>query len=190
MPPHAGRVRRRLGRRTGALTVGPWSPDWLPDLSGRRLTAIRAARRGAVAAAAIFGTAAAIAVMLNPAVALDQPVLRVGSALLVAAGSIPGLALLGAALTSSALDSRPTALVAALAMGLAAPTAAAVSAMIGVFVIVGLVRGIGPGFEIAGQTLEAGVEAALGIAPLLVLASSAWVLVVRRWAPHAAIPSA
>ena len=35
--------------------MGPWDPNWRPDPTGRRLEAIRAARRGALAAAVIFG---------------------------------------------------------------------------------------------------------------------------------------
>ena len=36
--------------------MGPWDPNWRPDPTGRRLEAIRVARRGALAAAVIFGT--------------------------------------------------------------------------------------------------------------------------------------
>ena len=35
--------------------MGPWDPNWRPDPTGHRLVAIRAARRGAIVAAVIFG---------------------------------------------------------------------------------------------------------------------------------------
>lgn len=164
--------------------MGPWSPDWRPDLTGRRLIAIRAARRGALIAAPLFGVAVAIAVLLAPGVDAVRQDLRIGFAIIVATGSVPGLALLGAVLTPSVLDDRLTAAVAGVAMGIAAPTAAAFSAMIGVFIAVGLASGVGPGFDLAGQTLETGVEAALGVAPLIAAVSAVWVVAVRRWAPR------
>lgn len=164
--------------------MGPWSPDWRPDLTGQRLVAIRAARRGALFGAVLFGVTVAIAVMLAPAVEVARDDLRLGFAIVVATGSIPGLGLLGAILTPSALEGRVTSIVAGVAMGIAAPTAAAFSAMIGVFVAVGLVSGFSQGVDVAGQTLDTGVEAAIGVAPLIVVASAAWVVAVRRWAPR------
>ena len=41
--------------------MGPWDPNWRPDPTGRRLVAIRAARRGALAAAVIFGSLEVVA---------------------------------------------------------------------------------------------------------------------------------
>jgi len=160
--------------------VGPWSPDWRPDLTGRRLLAIHAARRGALVAAAVFAVGVAIASMLAPEVATDQPASRIAAAVVIAVGSMPGLGLLGAALTSAALDDRATAVVAAIAIGIAAPTAAVASAMIGVFVIVGFVAGVGEAAEMAGLTLQAGVRAAIRIAPLLAVLSIGWVAILRR----------
>lgn len=161
--------------------MGPWSPDWRPDLTGRRLLAIRAARRGALVAASGFAVAVAIASMLAPEIEIDQPAPRIAASLIVAVGSMPGLGLLGAALTSAALDDRASAAVAAIALALAAPTAAVASAMIGVFVIVSFVGGIGDAADMAGVTLQAGVRAAIRIAPLLGLLSIAWVAIMRRW---------
>jgi hypothetical protein len=161
--------------------VGPWSPDWRPDLTGGRLLAIRAARRGALAAAVGFAVAVAIASMLAPELEIDQPAPRLVAALIIAVGSMPGLGLLGAALTSAARDDRTSAAVAAMAIGIAAPTAAVASAMIGVFVTVSFVAGIEDAAEVAGMTLQAGVRAAIRVAPLIGLLSIAWVAIVRRW---------
>ena len=163
--------------------MGPWSPDWRPDLTGRRLIAIRAARRGALAAAVVFAVTVAVAAILAPEVEVDQPATRIAAALIIAVGSMPGLALLGAALTSAALDDRSSAAVAAIAIGVAAPTAAVASAMIGVFVVVGLADGLGEAAGMAGLTLQAGVRAAIRIAPIVGLTSIGWVAIVRRWAP-------
>jgi len=164
------------------LSVGPWSPDWRPDLTGRRLVAIRAARRGALASAAIFSVAVAIASLLAPEVEVAEPAGRTAAALIIAVGSMPGLGLLGAALTSAARDDRGSAAVAAVAIGMAAPTAAVASAMIGVFVIVAFIDGVGEATQMAGLTLQAGVRAAIRIAPLVAVLSVGWVVLVRRWA--------
>lgn len=161
--------------------MGPWSSDWRPDLTGRRLIAIRAARRGALTAAVGFGVAVAIASLLAPELEVDEPAPRIAAALVIAVGSTPGLGLLGAALTSAARDDRSSAMVAAMAIGIAAPTAAMVSAMIGVFVTASFVAGIGDAAELAGLTLRAGVRAAFRVAPLLIVLSIAWVAIVRRW---------
>lgn len=160
--------------------MGPWSPDWHPDLTGQRLLRIRAARRGALAAAGVFAVAVAIASILAPELEIDEPAPRIAAALVIAVGSMPGLALLGAALTSAARDDRTSAAVAAMAIGIAAPTAAVASAMIGVFVIVSAAAGIGEAAELAGLTLQTGVRAAIRVAPLLVLLSVAWVAIVRH----------
>ena len=83
--------------------MGPWDPNWRPDPTGHRLVAIRAARRGALAAAVIFGALEVLAtVMAIPADSLLAPIaLLIG--LTVALVSLPALALLGAGLTSAAL---------------------------------------------------------------------------------------
>ena len=44
--------------------MGPWDPNWRPDPTGRRLVAIRAARRGALAAAVIFGALEVVATIV------------------------------------------------------------------------------------------------------------------------------
>ena len=45
--------------------MGPWDPNWRPDPTGRRLEAIRAARRGALAAAVIFGSLEVVATVVS-----------------------------------------------------------------------------------------------------------------------------
>jgi hypothetical protein len=163
--------------------MGPWDPNWRPDPTGHRLEAIRAARRGALASAAIFGAlevlAAALAVPAGSRFSGAE--LLVGLTLAVL--SLPALALLGAGLTPAALGDPPTAASAGLAMGVGVPVAAVTSAMIGAFVAVGLVgalTGHGDGAVIAGALLKVGVTAAVRISPLIAVASVLWVLLVRR----------
>ena len=165
--------------------MGPWDPNWRPDPTGRRLVAIRAARRGALAAAVIFGTLEVVATI----VALPIDTTRSGPTplvgLMLALFSLPALALLGAGLTSAALGTPPTAASAGLAMGVGVPVAAVSSAMIGAFVLVGLggaASGQMDGADVAGVLLRAGVTAAVHISPLIAIASVVWVLLVRRLA--------
>src|SRR6187402_2147281 len=116
--------------------MGPWDPNWRPDPTGRRLEAIRVARRGALAAAVIFGALEVVATVV--ALPIDSrnagPTPVVG--LILALFSLPALALLGAGLTSAALGTPATAASAGLAMGVGVPVAAVSSAMIGAFVLV------------------------------------------------------
>ena len=163
--------------------MGPWDPNWRPDPTGRRLEAIRVARRGAMAAAVIFGAleivATVVAVPAGSMLTDARPVLGFGLALF----SLPALALLGAGLTSAALGTPPTAASAGLAMAVGVPVAAVTSAMIGAFVLVGLAgtaAGHVDGAEVAGVLLRTGVTAAVRISPLIALASIVWVLLVRR----------
>lgn len=168
--------------------MGPWDPNWRPDPTGRRLVAIRAARRGALAAAVIFGSLEVVAaVVAIPADSRMAPnALLVG--LTVALVSLPAIALLGAGLTSAALGTPSSAASAGLAMGVGVPVAAVSSAMIGAFIIAGVIgtshggtgSGQADGADLAGILLRVGVTAAVRIAPLIALASVAWVLVVRR----------
>src|SRR6476660_7164100 len=97
--------------------MGPWDPNWRPDPTGRRLVAIRAARRGALVAAVIFGSLEVVAtvVAMPGDSALSEATPTVG--LLLALFSLPSLALLGAGLTSAAWGPPPTAASAGLAMG-------------------------------------------------------------------------
>ncbi len=168
--------------------MGPWDPNWRPDPTGRRLVAIRAARRGALAAAVIFGSlevvAAVVAIPADSRMAPNALLLGVTVALV----SLPAIALLGAGLTSAALGTPSSAASAGLAMGVGVPVAAVSSAMIGAFIIAGVIgtshggtgSGQADGADLAGILLRVGVTAAVRIAPLIALASVAWVLVVRR----------
>ncbi len=163
--------------------MGPWDPNWRPDPTGRRLETIRVARRGALAAAVIFGAleivATAASVPAGSTFSGSAPLLGLGLALF----SLPALALLGAGLTSAALGTPSTAASAGLAMGVGVPVAAVTSAMIGAFVLVGLLgasTGHADGTNAAGVLLRVGVTAAVRISPLIAVASVVWVLLVRR----------
>ena len=163
--------------------MGPWDPNWRPDSTGRRLVAIRAARRGALAAAVIFGSLEVVATMVG--MPGDSGLSGAGPTigLVLALFSLPALALLGAGLTSAALGPPPTAASAGLAMAVGVPVAAVTSAMIGAFILVGLAgtaAGHVDGAEVAGVLLRTGVTAAVRIAPLIAIASVVWVLLVRR----------
>jgi hypothetical protein len=168
--------------------MGPWSPNWRPDPSGRRLAGIRAARRGAALAAGIFGALVLVAVLRAPEDTPSLPSPNVMGALAVAAFSVPGLALLGAGLTASALGSRASAATAGLAMGVGVPVAAVTSAMIGAFVLTGVGFSPEQAPMTAGQILRGGVTAAVWISPLIVLGSVAWVVLVRRVQPRVTAP--
>lgn len=160
--------------------MGPWDPNWRPDPTGRRLLAIRAARRGALASAVVFGGLEVVATVVAPPVAALTPGANLLAGVMLALFSLPGLALLGAGLTSAARGSRSSAVSAGLAMVVGVPVAAVTSAMIGAFVLVGFVSDVSRGGDVAGTLLRAGVTAAVRISPLIALASVAWVLVVRR----------
>lgn len=159
--------------------MGPWDPNWRPDPTGRRMIAIRVARRAAFASALIFGALVIVAALVShPLPARAGADLFVG--VVLALFSLPALALLGAGLTSAALGSRASAVSAGLAMGVGVPVAAVTSAMIGVLLLIGIVPGAGDGMNAAGMVLRSGVTAAVRISPLIALASVAWVLLVRR----------
>jgi hypothetical protein len=160
--------------------VGPWDPNWRPDPTGRRLVAIRAARRGAFLAAVIFGGLVLVAALVAPPLASPTPGVELAAGLLIAFASLPALALLGAGLTSAALGSRSSAASAGLAIALGAPVAAVTSAMICTFVLVALAPVHLNGFDTAGRVLRVGVGAAVRIAPLIALGSVGWVVFLRR----------
>lgn len=169
--------------------MGPWDPNWRPDPTGQRLAGIRAARRGALASTVIFGPLVLLATLAVPLASTRfadaESVLRFAIALI----SLPGLALLGAGLTSAALGSRVNAATAGLAMGIGVPVASVTSAMIGAFVLGVVVGRPGQGSVLAGDLLRAGVTAAVGILPLIALGSVAWVLAVRRFGQPSASTS-
>jgi hypothetical protein len=160
--------------------MGPWDPNWRPDPTGRRLIAIRVARRGALASAVIFGGLEVVATVLAWPVAAETRGADLLAGAALALFSLPGLALLGAGLTSAALGSRSSAASAGLAMGVGVPVAAVTSAMIGAFVA-GAAWSAGVGADVAGILLRSGVTAAVRISPLIALASVVWVVLVRRF---------
>jgi hypothetical protein len=150
----------------------PWSPNWRPDPSGRRLLAIRAARRGALLAGFLYlpiGAAAAATATADPS--LETMVIAIG---------LPGVALLGAGLAPAALGSRLDAFVVAIALAIGAPVAATTSLVIGGWVVDSW---IGNSAFLASPMLRAGVTTAVGIAPLVGLGAAAWVVVLRRISP-------
>jgi hypothetical protein len=163
--------------------MGPWDPNWQPDPTGRRLAGMRAARRGALASAAIFGILVVVAVVIAPPFGTPLPGTEILRGTMVALFSLPGLALLGAGLTSAALGSRSTAATAGLAIAIGSPVAAVTSAMIGGFVLVGIVKGTALGGDVAGTVLRDGVTAAVRISPLIALGSAGWVFIMRRLGP-------
>jgi hypothetical protein len=160
--------------------MGPWDPNWRPDPTGRRLIGIRVARRGALAAALIFGGLEVLATVVAWPVAAETAGADLLAGTALALFSLPGLALLGAGLTSAALGSRSSAVSAGLAMGVGVPVAAVTSAMIGAFVA-GSAWSAGMGADVAGTLLRSGVTAAVRISPLIALASVVWVVLVRRF---------
>jgi hypothetical protein len=168
--------------------MGPWDPNWRPDPTGLRLAGMRAARRGAFAAAAIFGSLVVIASVIPPPLVPSVPQMDLPAGIVIALFSLPGLALLGAGLTSAALGSRSSAVIAGVAIGIGSPVAAVTSAMIGGFLLVGLMDGASQGGDVAGTLLRAGVTAAVLISPLIALGSAGWVMLVRRFAPPVQLP--
>jgi hypothetical protein len=158
--------------------ANPWSPDWRPDPTGRRLAAIRAARWGALLAAVLLWPLTLLATLSTPGLN-DQPVAR---AVLVAALSWPGLALLGAGLAPAAVGSRVDALVAGVALAIGTPVAAVTSMIIGAVIVLVLSGAHGQAGEAAGMAIRLGVQGAVRVAPLLAISSAIWVLLVRRLA--------
>jgi hypothetical protein len=160
--------------------ANPWSPNWRPDPTGRRLIAIRSSRRGALWAALLLWPLVLLAAFTTPGV-LDRAA-DPRQIALIAALSWPGLALLGAGLAPAALGSRIDAVVAGVALGIGAPIAAITSTMISVAIVVGLLShdlGVGVG-EAIGATIRLGVLGAMRFAPLVAIAVTIWILVVRQ----------
>lgn len=169
--------------------LGPWDPNWRPDPTGRRLMWMHAMRRGAFAAAVIFGSLVVIAAAIAPPFTSTAPDMEVEAGALIAVFSLPGLALLGAGLTSAALGDRGSATMAGVAIAIGSPVAAVTSAMIGAFIVVGVFSGPSRGGDVAGTMLRAGVTDAVRISPLIALGSAGWVLLVRRFVPRVRLPT-
>jgi hypothetical protein len=141
---------------------------------------MRAARRGAFVSAVIFGVLVVVAVVVGMSTLGPLPGLDVIAGVFVASFSLPGLALLGAGLTSAVRGTRGSAVSAGVAIGVGVPVAAVTSAIIGVFVVGSLAGGFQTGTAAAGVVLRQGVTAAERIWPLVVVGATAWVLLVRR----------
>jgi hypothetical protein len=166
--------------------ANPWSPNWRPDPTGRRLVAIRSSRRGAFWAVLLLWPLVLLAAFTTPG-ATDLPDARL--VVLVAALSWPGLALLGAGLAPAAVGSRVDAAVAGIALAIGAPVAAITSALIGVGIFLAIYNA--GDFEylprlpsdftgtVLGLTIRLGVLGALRVAPLVAVAVGAWLVVVR-----------
>ena len=149
----------------------PWSPAWRPAPDDRRLRRILLARRGAALAGLLWVPVALVASWdsgLRPEVIL----------LIVVFGSA-GVALLGAGLAPAAVGSLVDAGVVGVALAIGAPVAAVTS-----MVIAGAIldAALEPVNDLPGEILRRGVLAALGVAPLVILAVAGWLWSVRRYA--------
>jgi Zn-dependent protease with chaperone function len=153
----------------------PWSPSWRPDASGTRLRTIRLARHGGLFAGLLYVPVAVVAILTTG--------VRVDLALVAIVVGSAGVALLGAGLAPAAIGSRVDAVVTGLAFALGAPVAAVMSMFI-TALIVGAVASVldrpPVDFDPAGTILRAGVQAAIGVVPLVAIAAIAWVALVRR----------
>jgi hypothetical protein len=150
----------------------PWSPNWQPDPTGRRLLTIRAARRGAFLAGLLY---VPIAIAAAATAAADPSIETMAIAI-----GLPGVALLGAGLAPAALGSRVDAVVVAIALAIGAPVAAMASLVIGGWVVDSW---IGNSELLASPFLRAGVLAAIRVAPLVAAGAASWVLILRRISP-------
>ena len=159
--------------------MGPLGPNWRPDSSGRRLATIRIARRGALLAATLFAPVGLLATSFIPTV---EPVgAPVGTIAIAGLAALAGIGLLGAGLAPAALGSRIDAVAVGVALAIGAPVAAVTSALIGSFLSGSVLGGFDEGGTLAGTMLRAGVTDAARTAPLVILAATIWVLVVRHW---------
>jgi hypothetical protein len=156
--------------------ANPWSPNWRPDPSGRRLAEIRTARRSAALAAVLLGGVTVIAAMGAPESSGRPPSVPIAVALM----AIPAFGLLGAGLGPTAVGSRIDAFVAAFALALGAPVAAALSTAIAVLVVLAPTDLTDQTGMAVGGVIRMGVIAASRVAPLLAIAAAVWVVSVRR----------
>jgi hypothetical protein len=158
--------------------ANPWSPNWRPDPTGRRLVAIRSSRRGAFWAGLLLWPLVLLATLTTPMPG-DQTV-DLRALVLVAAFSWPGLALLGAGLAPAAIGSRTDAIATAIAMGIGAPIAAIASALIAVAIIAVVSTTGAQTGAVLGLTIRLGVLGAMRWAPLVGVAVVAWLYMIRR----------
>ena len=168
----------------------PWSPNWKPDPTGRRLLTIRVARRGAYLAAGIYLPIAVVSALLaaTPLVSLSTELMAASNtafATIAVLSGLLGVALLGAGLAPAALGSKIDAIVVGIALAIGAPVAATAS-----FVIWGWVidSWLSEQADLAAPFLRAGVTAAMHVAPLVAIGAAAWVILVRRISPPLPTP--
>jgi hypothetical protein len=136
------------------------------------------ARRGGLLAAVLFAPVGAAGMAMLPAI---EPLLTPQASILAGVAGIAGVALLGAGLAPAALGSRIDGAVGGLALGLGVPVAAVTSAIIGTYLAGSAIDGFDEGGRLAGQVLRSGVSGAIRLSPLIAIASTVWVVVVRRW---------
>lgn len=156
--------------------ANPWSPNWRPDPTGRRLATIRASRHGALLAGLLLWPLVLLATLTSP----GWPDSTTDQGIALAALTWPGLALLGAGLAPAVVGSRIDAVVAGIAFGIGAPVAAVTSIAIGLVILVGLASSGGRAGEAAGLVIRLGVQGAGRWAPLVAIAAAIWVVTVRR----------
>jgi len=153
----------------------PWSPNWRPDPTGRRLAAIRTARRGALLAAILLGGVTTVAAIVAPEAAGRPLTVPIAVTLM----AVPALALLGAGIAPTVAGSRIDAVAGGVALAVGAPVAAALSTAIAVFVVVATSQVSELTGPAVGEVIKMGVAAAVRVAPLLAVASALWVVGVR-----------
>jgi hypothetical protein len=157
--------------------ANPWSPNWRPDPTGHRATAIRSSRRGALWSGLLLWPIALLASLTTPGLPVDIEPRHI---LLIAALSWPGLALLGAGLAPTAVGSRFDAMVAGLALGIGAPVAAISSMLIGVAILAAILSTGSVVGEAVGTTIRMGVLGAIRFAPLVAIAVVLWIVLLRK----------
>jgi hypothetical protein len=136
------------------------------------------ARRGGLLAAVLFAPIGAAGMAMLPAI---DPLLSPPASALAGLAGIAGVALLGAGLAPAAVGSRIDGAVVGLALGLGVPVAAVTSALIGTYLAGFAIDGVDEGGRLAAQVLRGGVNGAIRLSPLIAIASTVWVVVVRRW---------
>ena len=162
--------------------MDPRSPSWRPDPTRRRLATIRLARRGALLAAVLFAPVGAVGMAVLPPI---DPLVTPMASALAGLAALAGVALLGAGLAPAAGGSRVDGVAVGVALGVGVPVAAVTSALIGTFIAGSALHGFDEGGMLAGQVLRGGVGGAVALSPLIALASTVWVVLVRRWSAGA-----
>jgi hypothetical protein len=130
-------------------------------------------------AAILFAPVGAVGMAILPPI---EPLISPMASALAGIAGLAGVALLGAGLAPAAQGSRVDGLAVGLALAVGVPVAAVTSALIGTFLAGSALHGFDEGGLLAGQVLRGGVNGAVRLSPLVALASTIWVVVIRRWA--------